>query len=206
LARFPLGLGLVLTECMAATRPSSAIRVGSPDSSWRWETKNFAEFARTVHAHRAAEDFADRIRLACPVRPTTCYPISAARFARMGTINPESKRVHLELTEMESIADVSVSVTSPENFRIRNSLIHFQWGLRGSDVPLSFYLGKLSTFEIGMRQASGPLMVVTACSMVNLQGPSVAAALYRSQEQNRLETWQAAPSHWAASQVMGGGW
>jgi hypothetical protein len=35
---------------MAATRPSSAIRAGSPDSSRWWETKNFAEFTEAVHA------------------------------------------------------------------------------------------------------------------------------------------------------------
>ena len=56
--RFPLGLGLVLTVCMAATRPSSAIRAGSPDSSRWWETKDFAELTKTAHARRASGDFA----------------------------------------------------------------------------------------------------------------------------------------------------
>lgn len=58
MARFPLGLGLVLTVCMAATRPSSAIRAGSPDSSRWWETKDFAEFTQTAQARRAVGDFA----------------------------------------------------------------------------------------------------------------------------------------------------
>ena len=43
---------------MAATRPSSAIRTGSPDSSPWWETKDFTEFTKTAQARRAATDFA----------------------------------------------------------------------------------------------------------------------------------------------------
>lgn len=43
---------------MAATRPSSAIRAGSPDSSRWWETKDFAEFTATARARRAEQDFA----------------------------------------------------------------------------------------------------------------------------------------------------
>lgn len=58
MARFPLGLGLVLTVCMAATRPSSPIRAGSPDSSQWWDTKDFAEFTKTAQARRAARDLA----------------------------------------------------------------------------------------------------------------------------------------------------
>ena len=59
-----------------------------------------------------------------------------------GTVSPESKRLHLELTEMESAAGAGVSVMLAENFRTRNSLIHFQHGLGESDLLLSFYLGK----------------------------------------------------------------
>jgi tetratricopeptide (TPR) repeat protein len=58
LARIPLGLSLVLTVAMAATRPSSAMRAGSPDSSQWWDTKDFAEFTKNAHARRAMEDFA----------------------------------------------------------------------------------------------------------------------------------------------------
>ncbi|MBZ5632858.1 MAG: CHAT domain-containing protein [Acidobacteriia bacterium] len=42
---------------MAATRPSSAIRAGSPDSS-RWDTKDFTELIQVAQARRAAGDFA----------------------------------------------------------------------------------------------------------------------------------------------------
>jgi len=43
---------------MAATRPSSAIRAGSSDSSSWWETKEFARFTETAHTLREAGDFA----------------------------------------------------------------------------------------------------------------------------------------------------
>jgi len=43
---------------MAATRPSSAIRAGSSDSSSWWETKEFARFTDTAHTLREAGDFA----------------------------------------------------------------------------------------------------------------------------------------------------
>jgi len=56
--RFSLGLSLVFTVAMAATRPSSAIRVGSLDSSQWWDTKDFAEFTKNARARRAMEDFA----------------------------------------------------------------------------------------------------------------------------------------------------
>jgi tetratricopeptide (TPR) repeat protein len=58
LASFFRGLCLVLTVSMAATRPSSAIRAGSPDSSLWWETKDFADLIKTAQVLRAAQDFA----------------------------------------------------------------------------------------------------------------------------------------------------
>ena len=58
MASFTRGLGLVLTACMVATRSSSAIRAGSPDSSRWWETKDFIELIRTAQERRAARDFA----------------------------------------------------------------------------------------------------------------------------------------------------
>ena len=43
---------------MVATRPSSAIQAGSPDSGQWWETNDFVELGKTVRALRAAGDFA----------------------------------------------------------------------------------------------------------------------------------------------------
>ncbi len=70
----------------------------------------------------------------------------ARNLSTDGTVSPESKRLHLELTEMESAAGAGVSVMLAENFRTRNSLIHFQHGLGESDLLLSFYLGKRESY------------------------------------------------------------
>ena len=56
-----------------------------------------------------------------------------------GTVSPGSRRLRLELTEMEIAAGVGVSVKLAENFRTRSSLNHFQQGLGKSDLLLSFY-------------------------------------------------------------------
>ena len=58
MAGFSRGLGLVLTASMALTRPSSAIRTGSPDSSPWWETKEYIDLTNTARTRRAAADFA----------------------------------------------------------------------------------------------------------------------------------------------------
>jgi len=58
----------------------------------------------------------------------------------------EAQRLHLGLTEMESRAGVGFSVSLAENFRTRNSLIHFQQSLGESELFLSFYLGKRESY------------------------------------------------------------
>ena len=78
----------------------------------------------------------------------------ARDLSTTGTISPESKRLRLELTEMESTAGVGVSVMLAENFRTRNSLIHFQQGLGESDLLLSFYLGKRESYLWAVTQSS----------------------------------------------------
>ena len=77
-----------------------------------------------------------------------------SRFKYYGTVSPESKRLRLELTEMESTAGVGVSVTLAENFRTRSSLIHFQQGLGECDLLLSFYLGKRESYLWAVTQSS----------------------------------------------------
>jgi len=47
---------------------------------------------------------------------------------------------------MESKAGIGVSVMLAENFRTRNSLIHFEQGLGECDLLLSFYLGKQESY------------------------------------------------------------
>jgi len=70
------------------------------------------------------------------------------------TAGPESKRLRLELTEMESTAGIGVSVMLAENFRTRNSLIHIQQGLGESEVLLSFYLGRQESYVWAVTHSS----------------------------------------------------
>ena len=80
--------------------------------------------------------------------------VEAHDLSTSGTVSPESRRLHLKLTEMESAAGVGVSVMLAENFRTRNSLIHFQQGLGESDLLLSFYLGKQESYLWAVTQRS----------------------------------------------------
>jgi CHAT domain-containing protein len=77
-----------------------------------------------------------------------------ARGLGAGTISPESKRLRLVLTEMESIAGLGVSLNSSENFRTRSSLTHIQHGLGESDLLLSFFLGKRESYVWAVTKSS----------------------------------------------------
>lgn len=77
-----------------------------------------------------------------------------ARGLGTSTVSPESKRLRLVLTEMESIAGLGVSLNSSENFRTRSSLTHIQDGLSESDLLLSFYLGKRESYVWAVTKSS----------------------------------------------------
>ena len=64
----------------------------------------------------------------------------------VGTTSPESKRLRLVLSEMESSAGLGISLKSSENFRTQSSLTHIQHGLGESDLLFSFYLGKQESY------------------------------------------------------------
>src|SRR5665213_283702 len=64
--------------------------------------------------------------------------------ARMGGAN--ANRLRLKLTEMEAAAGIGLQVKKVENFRSRISLIHFQEGLRASELFLSFELGEKDSY------------------------------------------------------------
>jgi CHAT domain-containing protein len=98
-----------------------------------------------------------------------------------GTVSPESRRLHLKLTEMESAAGVGVSVTLPENFRTRNSLIHFQQGLGESDLLLSFYLGKQESYLWAVTQRSIKLHRLPAESEIREDVQRFREAVFTSQ-------------------------
>ena len=70
-----------------------------------------------------------------------------ARLQREGVRESAvSERLKLELTEMEAEVTLGLHLHTTENFRSRSSLIHFQRGLRGSAVLLSFGLGQPESF------------------------------------------------------------
>ena len=56
--------------------------------------------------------------------------------------NEGSRRLRLELAEMEAKAGLGFTQKNSEIFYDQSSLIHFRQGLGGSEVLLSFYLGK----------------------------------------------------------------
>jgi len=57
-----------------------------------------------------------------------------------------ANRLRLRLTEMEAETGIGLQVKKVENFRSRISLIHFQQGLRGSELFLSFELGEKESY------------------------------------------------------------
>ena len=72
--------------------------------------------------------------------------------ARMGAAN--ANRLRLRLTEMEAKAGIGLQVKKVENFRSRISLIHFQEGLRGSELLLSFELGEKESYLWAVSRSS----------------------------------------------------
>ena len=60
--------------------------------------------------------------------------------------NDESRRLRLELAEMEAKAGLGFLTKNSENFYDQTSLIHFQQGLRTTEVLLSFYLGDRESY------------------------------------------------------------
>jgi CHAT domain-containing protein len=72
--------------------------------------------------------------------------------ARTGGTN--ANRLRLKLTEMEAQAGIGLQVKKVENFRSRISLIHFQEGLRGSELFLSFELGEKESYLWAVSRSS----------------------------------------------------
>jgi CHAT domain-containing protein/tetratricopeptide (TPR) repeat protein len=58
-----------------------------------------------------------------------------------GPVREESRRLRLELIEMEAKAGLGFPAKNYESFHSQTSLIHFQQGLSESEVLLSFHLG-----------------------------------------------------------------
>jgi CHAT domain-containing protein len=65
-----------------------------------------------------------------------------------------SASLHLRLTEMEAQAGMGPKTKKEENFLSRGSLIHFQDGLSGSELLLSFSLGEKESYLWAVRRTS----------------------------------------------------
>ncbi len=77
--------------------------------------------------------------------------VEAAGSRMSGT---KANRLRLKLTEMEAEAGIGLQVKKVENFRSRISLIHFQEGLRGSELFLSFELGEKESYLWAVSRSS----------------------------------------------------
>jgi CHAT domain-containing protein len=67
---------------------------------------------------------------------------------------PNANRLRFKLTEMEAEAGIGLHVKKVENFRSRISLIHFQQGLRVSELLLSFELGEKESYLWAVSRSS----------------------------------------------------
>jgi CHAT domain-containing protein len=65
-----------------------------------------------------------------------------------------ANRLRLKLTEMEAKAGIGLQVKKVENFRSQISLIHFQEGLRSSELFLSFELGEKESYLWAVSRSS----------------------------------------------------
>ena len=75
----------------------------------------------------------------------TAAHLSAAESGGTGSAK-NSTNLHLKLSEMESLIDVNIPRNKTENFSKHGSLIHIQGRLRGSELFLSFKLGKNESY------------------------------------------------------------
>jgi tetratricopeptide (TPR) repeat protein len=78
----------------------------------------------------------------------------------------ESRRLRLELAEMEAKAGLGFSAKNSEIFRDQTSLIHFQQGLGSSEVLLSFYLGKKESYLWAVTRDSFELQKIVSSSVI----------------------------------------
>ena len=69
-----------------------------------------------------------------------------SEMAATRTDEANPNRLRLKLTEMEAEVGIGLQVKKVENFRSRISLIHFQEGLRASELFLSFELGERESY------------------------------------------------------------
>ena len=116
-----------------------------------WREKLPPEYWETV-AQLAAEEARGR---EAGTRETETPHTEAGGTQTGGDAGPmNANRLRLKLTEMEAEAGIGLEVKKVENFRSRISLIHFQEGLRGSELFLSFELGEKESYLWAVSRSS----------------------------------------------------
>jgi CHAT domain-containing protein len=78
----------------------------------------------------------------------------------------ESRRLRLELAEMEAKAGLGFSAKNSEIFHDQTSLIHFQQGLSSSEVLLSFHLGDTESYLWAVTRDSLQLQGIAGKSVI----------------------------------------
>jgi len=82
------------------------------------------------------------------------YWETLAKLAARGPAGASENRLLSRLTEMEAQAGLGLQPKKVENILSRNSLIHFQEGLRDSELLLSFELGKKESYLWAVSRSS----------------------------------------------------
>jgi CHAT domain-containing protein/tetratricopeptide (TPR) repeat protein len=78
----------------------------------------------------------------------------------------DSRRLHLELAEMEAKAGLGFSSKDSEIFHDQTSLIHFQHGLGSAEVLLSFHLGYRESYLWAVTRSTLQLQTIAAKSVI----------------------------------------
>jgi len=89
----------------------------------------------------------------------------------------DSRRLRLELAEMEAKAGLGFSTKNSEIFNVQTSLIHFQRGLGSSEVLLSFHLGDRESYLWAVTRDTLRLQRIAAKSEIRTRVLALADAV-----------------------------
>jgi CHAT domain-containing protein len=103
--------------------------------------------------------------------------VADLRMREKGEPSQESRRLRLELAEMEAKAGLGFPVKNSEIFRNQSSLIHFQEGLGGSEVLLSFHLGEKESYLWAVTQRTMRLYRIAAQGEIRSQVRALTEAV-----------------------------
>lgn len=124
-----------------------ALRTGSQ----RWAEKAFqaAELNRAASLRESLE-FSDAWHRKVPTKYWETLGklrVIDSKTSAGGQLSDESRRLHSELSEMETEAGLGFVTKNYEIFHDQTSLIHFRQGLSDSEVLLSFHLGYAESYR-----------------------------------------------------------